>query len=163
MSLHGDRIALQTALDDGRVAILGERGIPSASASFLAGLSGLPPSFRRLGLARACAAPWAAARDEMPECFRRELARADAEACEERADHADLRARLDALFVADPVPITEYLLRQIADLTPVGRYFSLVFAIADEDAPPWLQRELEHAKWIVHDEYRAWTKRGWAS
>ncbi|MDP1850298.1 MAG: hypothetical protein Q8K79_21095 [Solirubrobacteraceae bacterium] len=154
MSLHDDKVALQSALDAGRVTILGERGVPSASASFLLGLSALPPSFRRLGLARACAAPWANAGKEMPECFRRELARAEADAREERGDASELQARLETLFAPDPAPISEHLLRQITDLTPVRRYFSLIFAITDEDAPPWLQRELEYAKWIAHDDYR---------
>lgn len=152
---------MERALAEGRVTILGERGKASASREFLLRLGDLAPSLRRLALAKACTLPWAERPDEMPACFQWELTRAMGEALEDRGAHPEMDGVVDELFASEPAPISEVLLRQVVPMTPTTRYFSLIFALAWDDAPEWLTRELAYAKWVVHDEYRAWRAVGW--
>ena len=164
--MASEQAKLEQALNEGRVTIVGERGKRSASPEFLARLDDLPPSFRRLALARACALPWNDRPYEMPACFQWELTRAMAEASEDRAAYPHMDARLEDLFAEARNPISPLVLSQIVEMTPTGRYFSLIFAFSNlwgerERVPAWLHRELAYAKSVVQDEYRAWREVGW--
>lgn len=165
---------LEKALNEGRgLTILGERGKPSASEVFVTRLEGLSPSFRRLAVARACAAPWARRIDEMPDCYRQELLQANAEVGEDRGAYPDMDARIAELFAEVPEPISEVLLRQIVSMTPASRYGALIFSFAcawpggprrladAPDAAQWLYHELQYSLWLQSDEWRAWKEEGW--
>lgn len=166
MALDDEAVELERAISEGRVTVLGERGEASASKAFLARLSDLPPSIRRLALARACVIPWAACPTETPACFQWELARAAEEALEERGADPEVDAMLIDLFAAVPVPVSETVLRQVVPMTPTSRYFSLIFALVtqwseQEHCPEWLKREFAYATTVDSDEYRAWRKNRW--
>ncbi len=173
-SLEEQKAKLEQALSEGRVSILGERGKPNASKEFVKRLGDFPPTFRRLAIAKACALPWRDRLDELPACFRWELLQANAEANEDRAAYPHMHAQLDRLFAEVQEPISELVLRQIAEKTPTSRYFSLLFVLAIEspggmksvfegssDAPEWLLKEFPYAQWVDSDEFRAWREEGW--
>lgn len=174
VSLDEQRRRLEHALNTGQVRIIGERGVRSASPEFLTRLDELPPTARRLALAKACALPWRDRIDELPDCYRWELRRALDEAREDLAAYPAAEAMLASIFADVPEPINEVVLRQVVALTPTSRRFSLIFALAgawpggpkplltsSPDAPRWLARELAYTQWTSSDEFRAWKEAGW--
>ena len=177
VSLDEERAALEKALNEGRgVTIYGEPGKPTASAEFVARLDDLPPSARRLAIAKACAIPWAERIDEMPECFRRELLRAAEDAQQDRAAYPEMDGLLDDLFAAVPQPFNPVFLNQIVEVTPTMRCSALLFVMVASwpggpkavlqrapDAPQWLASEYAYASWAGTDERRAWRQEGWVA
>lgn len=174
MSLAEQRLAVEQALNEGRVNMLGEPGKRSACPEFLRRLDEFSPSFRRLGLARACVIPWTGRPDELPACFQWDLTTATAEASEDREAYPDMAAGLEELFTEVREPISEAVLRQIVDKTPTSRYSALIFVLAcawpggpkpvligSPEAPRWLHRELKYSARLSRDEYRAWKEAGW--
>lgn len=118
MSLDEQRRRLEHALNTGQgVRFIGEHGVRSASPEFLVRLDELPPSARRLALAKACAVPWRDRLDELPDCYRWGLSHALDEWHEDRAAYPDAEAALTAIFADVPEPISEAVLRQIVELT----------------------------------------------
>lgn len=152
MDLGEQRTALEQALDEGRVPILGERGEEAVSKAFVLRLAELTPTVRRLGIAKACTIPWVDRPEEIPHCFRRELTKAFEEAVEERPAF-DIAEILDELFESHPAPVSEFFLRQIAAMPPIRRYFSFVFVAHWESCPEWLEREWTYAREIMHEQY----------
>ncbi len=161
MSPAEDGAALEQALNDGRATIVGDRGVPSGSARFLTRLGDLPPSARRLALAKACVQPWADTPAETPICYQQELERTTADALEEYGSTHELREQLDELCASDPAPISEGVLRQLIQMTPTTRYFMLIFALWGvwydhaDNPPAWLEREFAYARWTNCAEYHA--------
>jgi hypothetical protein len=152
VDLEEQRTALEQALDEGRVPILGERGKEAVSKAFVLRLAELPPTVRRLAIAKACTLPWVDRPGETPHCFRRDLTKAFGEAVEERPA-SDIAEILDELFEAHPAPVSEFFLRQISEMAPIRRYFSFVFVAQWESCPEWLKREWRYAREIIHEQY----------
>ena len=174
MSLEEQRRALEHALETGQVRILGEPGIRGASPEFLARLDELPPTARRLALARACALPWKDCIDELPDCYRWELSHALDEWREDRAAYPNAEATLASIFDDVPEPISAAVLRDLVERTPTDRASGLLFVLAcswtggpkpvvtgSPDAPRWLVRELAYTERMSRDEFRAWKQMGW--
>lgn len=145
---------LESALNDGRVLMLGEPNKAAAAPEFVRRLSDLRPTLRRLALARACALPWHKRPDEMPACFRWELDRANAEASEEYQADPALIVAVDDLFHAESAPISEVFLKQIAMMSYVDRYSSLVLVLSASDLHAvWLRRERDYAALLAREHY----------
>lgn len=174
MSFDDQRTALEGALNAGAVRWIGECGVRSASPVFLTQLDDLPPSARRLALAKACALPWKDRIDELPECYRYELSRALDDWHDDRAAYPDMGTIMTGIFADVHEPISATVLRQVVELTPTSRYSSLIFALAGSwpggpmpllegspEAPRWLARELAYTGWTSKDEFRAWRETGW--
>ena len=174
MSLDEQRARLEHALNTGQVRNLGEPGVRPASPEFLTRLDELPPSARRLALAKACGLPWKDDVDALPDCYRWELRRAIDDWREDRAAYPDADATFARIFEDVPEPISEVLLRQLVDLTPTDRHSALIFALACSwpggpkpvltgapEAPRWLVRDLAYTQWAGMDELRRWIDAGW--
>lgn len=169
-----DKANLEQALNEDRVTIVGERGKQSVSPEFLRRLDDLSPSFRRLALARACVLPWTDRPEELPACYQWELTRATAEASEDRAAYPHMDGLLDDLFADVAEPLNSVQLSQLVEMTPTGRYFHIIFALAlaskpggvkavlagSRDAPKWLHHEFAYAQQVRSDEYRALSAAG---
>jgi hypothetical protein len=162
--LEKDRVALEGALNEGRVTFVGERGVRTVSEAFVRGLGELAPCARRLAIARACVLPWRASPAEIPECYQWDLRRATADALEEYGSLHDLDQKIDVLLAADPPPISDRVLRQMASMSLVARYLTLMFAFwsiwwpkspgAVWSGPDWLRREYEYAASVGSNEVR---------
>jgi hypothetical protein len=174
VSLDEERERLEHALNTGQVEMLGEPGVRPASAEFLTRLDELPPSARRLALAKACALPWKDRIDELPDCYRWELRRAIDDWREDRAAYPNADTTLARIFEDVPEPISAVLLRQLVDRTPNHRHSTLIFALVCSwpggptpvltgapEAPRWLVRERAYTQWTSMDEFRAWKDAGW--
>ena len=168
-SLEEQRARIEHALNTGQgVRHLGEPGVRPASPEFLTRLDELPPSARRLALAKACALPWKDDVDELPDCYLWELRRAIDDWDEDRAAYPDADETFARIFEDVPEPISAGLLRQIVDDAPSDRRHSLMFALVCSwpggpkpvltgapEAPRWLVREWAYTAWAGTDAFRA--------
>ena len=163
------------------ILMLGEGpGEVNFSKPFAHKLTDLTPTQRRLALAKACAQPWRDDPDAMPDCYRLDLDQAVYEAREEHLGCCTTVFDPDYLFETEPEPISPYLLRQLAEMTPGHRRSSLVFVISGcwrghlseelralalangielgdpEDFPEWVIREHMHRGWDYAEEREAY-------
>lgn len=146
----------------GAVPVFGELGKPPIGKDFVERLGELPPTMRRLALARACAFPWRGNVAELPHCYRRELESATWEAQEEQRWAARDSRPADATSVleAEEPPISEVFLRQLIPLGPCERRAQLAQAciaawILDRTPPPdWLSHYSANAFYAEGEEYR---------
>ena len=152
-----------------KIVMLGEGpGTVNFSRTFAHQLTDLTPTQRRLALAKACAQPWRDDPEAMPDCYREGLDDAVYEAREEHLGCCTPAFDPDSLFETEPEPISPYLLRQLAEMTPALRRLSLILVISwcweghpseelraaalargiklgePEDYPEWVTRDFDY-------------------